>query len=182
VHAARAPQRNHVGLGDQQHRVREVADHLHRAIHPAGTIEHDEVILVYQQVEKASQFRRGRDGVVRLLRAGQQMKAIAIGRHQAIEQRTVHAMQVLQGVDERELRPQIQLQGGVADGSEIHQHHASVSFLQGDGGIHGGGGGAGSALGVQKSEDAGLAGAALRAAQGGGEAGKGFDQGFAAGA
>jgi len=29
------------------------------------------------------------------------MKAIAIGRHQAIEQRTVHAMQVLQGVDQR---------------------------------------------------------------------------------
>ena len=90
-------------------------------------------------------------------------------------------MQVLQRIDQRELRPQIQLQGGMADGSEIHQHHAPVSLLQGDGGIHRGGGGAGSALGVQKSEDAGLAGTALRAAQRGREASEGFDQGFAAG-
>ena len=123
------------------------------------------MILVYQQVEEASQFRRGRDRIVRLLSARQQMKAIAIWRHQAVKQRTVHAMQVLQCIDDRELRPQIQLQGGMADGSEIHQHHTPVSLLQGDGGIHRGGGGSGPALGVQKSENPRLTGAALRPAQ-----------------
>jgi len=120
------------------------------------------VILVDQQVEKAGEFRRGRGCIVRLLSTGQQMKAVAIGRHQPIEQRTVHAVQILQGVDQCELRAEIQLQRGVADGGEVHQHHAPVSFLQGDSGIHRGGGGAGSALGVQKSEDSGLARAALR--------------------
>ena len=36
---------------------------------------------------------------MRLLRSGQEMKSIAVGRHQAIEQRAIHAMEILQGID-----------------------------------------------------------------------------------
>ena len=118
---------------------------------------------------------------MRLLRASKQMKAVAIGRHQAIEQGAIHAVEVLQGIDQGELRAQIQLQRSVADGSEIDQHDTAVSFLQGDGGVHRDGGGSGSALGVQKSQNASFGQVALGAAQGGGEAGESFDQGFAAG-
>jgi len=80
------------------------------------------------------------------------------------------------------LRSQSQLQSGVAEGSEIHQDDAAVRFLQGDGGIDGGGRSSGSALGIQESEDARLAGAALRTAQGGGETSESFNQRFTAGA
>jgi hypothetical protein len=73
------------------------------------------------------------------------------------------------------------LQGSVADGGKIHQYYAPMRLLQGDCGIDGGGGGTSPAFGVQKSENAGLAGAALRSTQRGGEASEGFDQGFAAG-
>jgi len=83
---------------------------------------------------------------VRLLSASQKMKTVAIGRHQAFEQRLVHAMEVLQRIDQSELRPQVQLQSCVANGSEIHQHHTAVCLLQGDGGVDGSGGGAGSAF------------------------------------
>ena len=81
-------------------------------------------------------------------------------------------MQVLHRIDNRELRPQIELQGGVTNGSEIHQHHAPVSFLQGDRGIDGGSGRANSTLGIEKSEDPRFAGTALGTAQRGREAGK----------
>src|SRR5208282_53258 len=117
---------------------------------------------------------------MRLLSAGQQVKAVAIRSHQALKQRTVHAMQILQRVDQRELRPQIQLQRGMADGSEIHQHDAPVSFLQGDGSIYRSCGRARSTLGVQKREDASFARTALRPAQGRREASESLDQGLSA--
>jgi len=69
VNPASAPKGNNIGLRDQQYGVRKIANHLHRAIHPPEPSDHDEVILVYQQVEEASQFRSGRDAVVRLLSA-----------------------------------------------------------------------------------------------------------------
>jgi hypothetical protein len=59
-------------------------------------------------------------------------------------------MQILQSIDQGELRPQVELQGGVSDGSEIDQDHAAMSFLQGDGCIYGDSGGSSSALGVQE--------------------------------
>ena len=69
----------------------------------------------------------------------------------------------------------------MTNGGEIDENNAAVRLLQGDSCVDGSGGSAGSALGVEKSEHARLAGAALGAAQGCGKAGKGFHQGFAAG-
>src|ERR1700683_97385 len=94
------------------------------------------------------------------------MKSIAVRRHQPIKQRTIHAMQILQGIDQGELRPKIQLQGSVADGSEIHQHDTAVSLLQGDSRVYSRRGGADPALGVEKGKQTGLVRAALRPAQG----------------
>ena len=110
------------------------------------------------------------------------MKAVAVMGHQTFEQRHVHAMQILQGIDDRELRPQVQLQGGMSDVRKIHQHHAPMSLLQSDGCVHGGSGTTDSTLGVQKSKDPSLAGTALGAAHRGCEAGKSFDHRLAVGA
>src|SRR5271167_1433554 len=90
-------------------------------------------------------------------------------------------MEILQGINQGKLRAQIQLQSGVTDGSEIHQDDAAMGLLQRDGGIDSGGGSSGSALRIQKSEDTRLAGAALRAAERGGETSEGLDQCFTAG-
>src|ERR1700675_1836835 len=89
-------------------------------------------------------------------------------------------MEVLQRVDYRKLWSKIQLQCSVADGCKINQHHASMCFLQRDRGIHGGGGGAGSALGVEKSKNTGLAGTSLGTTQRCREPGEGLNQCFAA--
>src|SRR5258708_20412065 len=69
----------------------------------------------------------------------------------------------------------------MADGREIHQNNAAVSLLQSDGGIHCGSSGADSTLGVQKSEDACLAGTALRPTEGRSKTGEGFDHRLAVG-
>ena len=118
---------------------------------------------------------------MRHLRARQQMKVVAIRRHQAIEQRQIHAMQVLQRIHDRELWAKIELQSRMPDGSEIHQDHAPVRFLQRDRNVHSSRGRASSTFGVDETEHPGFAGTALGAAQGRGEAGERFDQGLVAG-
>ena len=86
------------------------------------------------------------------------MESATIVRHQSFEQRNVHTVEVLHGIDDRELRPQVQLQGGVPNRREIHQNYAPVSLLQRDGGVDCGSSGADSALGIQESKYPGLAG------------------------
>src|SRR6266849_3930859 len=110
------------------------------------------------------------------------MESAAVVRHQSFEQRNVHTVEVLHGIDDRELRPQVQLQGGVPNRREIHQNYAPVSLLQRDGRVDRSSGRANSALGVQECKDPGLAGTALCAAQRGGESGEGFDHRLAGGA
>ena len=90
-------------------------------------------------------------------------------------------MQILQSIHQGELRPKIQLQGSVADGSEIHQHDTAVSLLQCDSCIYRGRGGTDSALGVEKSKHTGLARAALRPAQCGRKARESLKQRLTAG-
>src|SRR5580658_6112617 len=109
------------------------------------------------------------------------MQSVAIRRHQAVEQRTIHAMQILQSIDQRKLRPQIQLQSSMANRSKINQHHAPMRLLYRDGGVHSGGSSTGPTLGVQKSKDTRLARTALCPAQRRREARERFDQSLAAG-
>ena len=139
------------------------------------------MILADEQVKQAGQFGCGRDGHVRLLGSGEQMKSVAIRGHQPIQKRNVHAMEVLQGVYDRELRAQIQLQGSVADRSEIHQGNAPVGFLQSDGRVYGCGGSADAAFGIEKRKDTRLARTALGTAQRGSKTSESLDQRFGAG-
>ncbi len=118
---------------------------------------------------------------MRHLRAGQQMKVVAIRRHQPIEQRQIHAMQVLQRIHDRELRTKIELQSRMPDRSEIDQHHPPVRFLQRDGHVDSSRGCARATFGVDKSEHPGFAGTALGAAQRCGKACERFDQCLVAG-
>ena len=120
--------------------------------------------------------------MIRLLRAGEKMQSVFGSGHQAIEQRSVEAVQILERVGNSEAGTQVEMELGVADGSEIHQDHAAVGLLQGDGGVDGGGGRARASLGAEKGKDAGLARAAASAGAVGTETGQGFEKSFGAGA
>src|SRR6266568_369775 len=69
----------------------------------------------------------------------------------------------------------------VADGSKVDEHDIAVRLLQGEGGIDGGGGAAGTSLGAEESKYAGLACASKSASAGGTEAGESFEQGVGSG-
>src|SRR4051812_985560 len=77
--------------------------------------------------------------------------------HQAIEQRNVQSMQVLQSVKHPELRPQVEMQRRVADGSEIHQNDITVSLLQRYRSVNSSRGASRTAFGAEKSENLGFA-------------------------
>ena len=70
----------------------------------------------------------------------------------------------------------------VADGSKVHQDHAAVGLLQGDGGIDGGGGRARASLGAEEGKNAGLARSSASASAVGTETRQGLEKSLSAGA
>ena len=132
--------------------------------------------MIYQQVEEAGQFGRRGDGMIRLLRAGEKMQAVLSSGHQAFEQGSVEAVQVLERIGHSETGAQVEMQLGVADRSKVHENHAAVRLLQGNGGVDGGGSGAGASFGAEKSEDASLARASASAGAVGTETRESFEQ------
>ncbi len=171
-----------IGLRDHEHGIGKVGKQARGGIEAAGGIDHDEAIVIDQQIEEACEFGgRGRGGI-RLLRAGEQMQAVLGHGHEAIEQGSVKAVQVLERVGDAEAGAQVEMKLGVADGSEIDQNHVAVGLLQRERGVDGGGGGSGAAFGAEKSENAGFARAAASTSAVGAEAGESFEQSLGAGA
>ncbi len=106
------------------------------------------------------------------------MQAFLGRSHEAIEQRDIEAVQVLQRVEHAELGPQVEMQRSVANGREVDENDIAMRLLQRDGGIDGGRGAACAALGAEEREYPRFARAAEAASARGTEAGKSFEQGL----
>ena len=145
----------------------------------ASTI--DEAVVIDQQIEQPGQFAGRGFGGIRLLRSGQKMQAFLGRSHQAIEQRDVEAVQILQSIEHAELRPQVEMKRGMADGSKVDENHVAMRLLQSHGGVDGGRGASRATLGAEESKYSGLACAAETAGTGGTEAGERFEQGLRTG-
>src|ERR1700684_547216 len=103
------------------------------------------------------------------------MQAVLGSGHEAIEQRSVEAMQILERVVHSKIRAQVEMQLGVAYRGEVDQNHIAVGLLQSDSGVDSSGGGAGASLGAEKGEDAGFARAPASASAVRTEAGQRFE-------
>src|SRR6202453_4395694 len=180
VNAPGAPERDDIGLGDDEHGIGEIRQEARGGIEAARGVDHDIAVVIRQQIEKACQFRGSGDGLIGLLRPGEQMQAVFAGGHQAFEQRSVPAMAVFESVGAPEAGAQIEMKLGVTDWSEIDQDHVAVRLLQGDGGVDRGSGCPGSSLGAEKGKDAGFSGASAGARAIGTEASESFEQRFRA--
>src|ERR1022692_3599472 len=80
-----------------------------------------------------------------------------------------------------ELRPQVEMKRGVADGSKVDEDYVTVGLLQRYRGIDGGGGAACASLGAEESKYPGFAGATETAGAGGTKAGESLEQGLGSG-
>src|SRR5208282_3541462 len=120
-------------------------------------------VVIHQEIEKPRQFRGGWDRLVRLLRTGEKVQAVLACGHQAIEQRNVETMQVLERIGYSEAGAQIEVELGVADRSEVHEDDVAISFLQSHRRVDGCGGGAGATFCAEKGKDASLPGRAASA-------------------
>ena len=89
-------------------------------------------------------------------------------------------MKILQGVEHAELRAQVEMKRGVADGSKVDENHIAVRLLQRYRGIDCGGGASRASLGTEVGKYAGLARASESAGAGRTEAGESFEQRFGA--
>src|SRR5579872_2519937 len=107
------------------------------------------------QIEKSRQLSRSRLGRIRLQRSGEKVHAFFGLGHEAIEQRHIHAMQILQRVQNSKLRTQIEMKRCVPDGSEIQQGNVPVRLLECQGSIDGRSSTPGSAFGAQECENLG---------------------------
>src|ERR1700723_529892 len=97
-----------------------------------------------------SQFPRCRLRRIRLLRSGQKMQSFFRRRHQTVEKRDIHAVQILQSVEYSELWPQVEMKRCVSNRGEIDEHHIAVRLLKSDRGIDRSGGTSGTALGAEE--------------------------------
>src|ERR1700722_7126970 len=104
------------------------------------------------------------------------MQAILGWGHEAIEQRDVEAVEILQGVEHAELGPQVEMKRGVANGSEVNQNYISMRMLQRHGGVDCGGGASGASFGASECKFWSLARAPETAGAGGTEASQSFEQ------
>src|SRR5258706_8921494 len=138
--------------------------------------------MIHQQVEQAGQFRRRWDRMIRLLRASEKMQAVFGDSHQAIEQRRIEAVQILESVRYSEAGAQVEMELSVADGRKVHQNHAAVGLLQSKGGVDRGSGGASASFGAEEGEDAGFARAPASAGAVGTEPRQGLEQSLRTGA
>src|ERR1700691_5003783 len=77
--------------------------------------------------------------------------------HQTFEKRSVEGMQVLARVGHSETGTQVEMELGVPDGGEIHQNHAAVGLLKGQGGIDCGRSGARASFCAEECETASFA-------------------------
>src|SRR5579863_7898659 len=110
--------------------------------------------MIHQQIKQAGQFARSGLSGIGLLRSSEKVKALFRGCHQAIEQRDIQAVQVLQGVKNAELRLEVEMKSGMSDGCEIHENHVPVRLLKRQRSVDGRSGATGAAFGAEKSEDA----------------------------
>src|ERR1700674_160885 len=106
------------------------------------------------------------------------MQSVGGGSHEAIEQRAVEAVEVLQSVEHAELGAQIEMKRGMADGSKVDENHTAMGLLERDRGIDGSGSAPGASLGAEESKHPRLARARGVAGAGGTEAGESFEQRF----
>ena len=110
------------------------------------------------------------------------MQAVFGRGHQAIEQRNIEAMQVLERVGDSESGSQVEMELGVADGRKVDQNHAALGLLQSYGGIDGGSGGARASFGAEEGKNARFACAPASAGAGGTKTRQGFEKSLSAGA
>src|SRR4051794_33820069 len=106
--------------------------------------------MIHHKVEEPRQFPGRGLRRIGLLWSGQKMQVFPGGGHHAIEQGNVQAVKVLERIEEPKLWPQIQVKGGVANGSEIQQSYVTMAFLQCQGGVDGGGRATRASLGTQE--------------------------------
>ena len=144
--------RNYVRLRYQQHGVRQITKQPRGLIRPVGTVHNHVPKLRNQQIEQASQFGSGGCRVLRFLRPSQQLQAILAGRHQALQQGSIHAMQILQRIGKSKGRPNVEMKRCVPQKRKVDQQHTAMQFLQRYGSIHRDSGGAGPAFGVGNNE------------------------------
>ena len=85
--------------------------------------------MIYDQIEETCQFARRGFCRIRLLWSCEKMQSFIGCGHETIEKRNIHAVEILQSIEDTELRPEVQMQGGMADGSKIEKRNAAVSLL-----------------------------------------------------
>src|SRR5437667_12163062 len=100
-----------------------------------------------------------------------------MGTHKTIEQRCVHAMQILQRVKHPEAGSHVQVQRGIADKSKINQHDFTVVLLQCNRGIHSHSSCARTTFGVHHGKNFGFTDVTSCFAARGGVPGQSFEQG-----
>ena len=74
--------------------------------------------------------------------------AVAAG-YQAVEHGGVKPMAILKGVQHSEIGTRIQVQSGMPNGRQVHQHRITMRFVQGDGQINGYRSSAAASLGIK---------------------------------
>src|SRR6202035_1512169 len=95
---------------------------------------------------------------------------------------SIKAVQIFNSVGHSEAGTQVEMELGMADKGEVHENDVTVSLLQRNRCVDGGGGGAGAALRSEEREDAGFARSTPSARAVGTETREGFEHSFRAGA
>src|SRR5208283_205376 len=151
-HTSGTPQGSDIGVGDEQNFLRQVADQTSGAVESGGSVHDDVVKQADHGVKEAGKVgsggldSRGNHG------AGQQLQAVIVTDHEAVEQGRVQAMQIREGVRDGECRLEIKMQGAVTEWCQVYQCRAVVKRLQGQSQIDGDGGGAAAAFAVHDRE------------------------------
>src|SRR6185437_14344950 len=74
--------------------------------------------------------------------------------NKAVEQRTVQAVTVLKRIQDAKIRFRVQVQGGMADGGQVHQQAIAMTFVQGHRQIDRDGGSSAATLGIKHGNNA----------------------------
>ena len=117
--ATGTPESNYIGLSNQHHLVREITEHSAQIITATGTIDNYVAVMRYQQVKQSGQFSGRRAQGSNLTNSGQQVKIALTGGHETLQQRLIHAVQVLQGVRQSERWPRIKVKRCMPESGKV---------------------------------------------------------------
>src|SRR5690348_4019304 len=179
AHPSRAPQRGNICLHYQQHQFRKVANGVADFVHAVGGVYHHVLVVVQKEIEQKHQvagfnLQRSRDA-----ETGKEAQSARQLGHKSFQQRSIHAMQVAQGIYQAKLWPKVQVQGSVPQRSKVYKSDMGGLLLQSDSRVNGDGGGTTTAFGAHDGDEFPTRATGLSALQGSMQTGKGLKQGSA---